>query len=111
MKIQSIPVAFLLVVFAGSVFAVPPGMTVEYEGGGLGKVIFNGKIHAAEGFKCPDCHTKLFKQKRGSNPITMSAINNGEFCGACHNEKTVSPKGVQVFGPSKHCGRCHDMTK
>ena len=111
MKIQATLVALLMAVFAGSAYAVPPGMTVEFEGGGLGKVIFSGKIHAEEGFKCPDCHTKLFKQKRGSNAITMSAIGKGEYCGACHNETTVSPKGVQVFGPKKHCSRCHELQK
>jgi hypothetical protein len=35
----------MTVVFAGSGLAVPPGKTIDYEGGIAGKVIFNGKIH------------------------------------------------------------------
>jgi|WetSurMetagenome_2_1015567.scaffolds.fasta_scaffold99430_2 c(7)-type cytochrome triheme protein len=111
MHTKSIVFAMLVFALTGSAFAVPPGMTVEFEPEGFGKVIFSGKIHADQGFKCSDCHPKVFQQKRGSNPITMSAINKGEYCGACHNEKTVSPKGVQVFGPKKHCLRCHEAEK
>ena len=103
--------AFVLAVSANVAHAVPPGMDVQFEGGGLGKVTFSGKIHSDQGFKCPDCHTKVFKQKQGANPITMSAINKGEYCGACHDGKTMSRKGVQVFGPKKHCARCHEPEK
>jgi len=111
MNIRSIVFASLVMALTGSAFAIPPGMTVQYEPQGIGKVTFSGQIHADQGFKCADCHPKVFKQKQGSNPITMSAINKGEYCGACHNDKTVSPKGVQVFGPKKHCFRCHEAEK
>jgi c(7)-type cytochrome triheme protein len=111
MNIRSTVFALLVMALSVSAFAVPPGMTVLFEPEGIGSVTFSGKIHADQGFKCPDCHPKLFKQKQGSNPITMSAINKGEYCGACHNEKAVSPKGVQVFGPKKHCFRCHEAEK
>lgn len=104
MKIQSIVFALLAMAFVGSASAVPPGMTVQFEPEGFGKVIFSGKIHADQGFKCSDCHPKIFKQKQGSNPITMSAINKGEYCGACHN-------GKKAFAPAKHCGRCHELEK
>jgi len=111
MKIRSIVFASLVMALTGSAIAVPPGMSVPYEPEGIGKVTFSGKIHADQGFKCPDCHPKIFQQKQGSNPITMNAINKGEYCGTCHNDKTVSPKGVQVFGPKKHCFRCHEAEK
>ena len=55
----------IAVAFVGSAFAVPPGKTVEYAGGGMGKVVFDGKTHADKGLKCNDCHTKIFKMKKG----------------------------------------------
>lgn len=108
MNIKPIVLSSLVMMLSWSAFAVPPGMTVEFQPADFGKVTFSGQIHADQGFKCSDCHPKVFQQKRGSNPITMSAIGKGEYCGACHNDKTVSPKGVQVFGPKKHCFRCHE---
>jgi c(7)-type cytochrome triheme protein len=69
------------VVFIGSAIAVPPGKTVEYKDGAIGKVVFDGKKHAAAGNKCSDCHPKLFQMKKGAQKITMKDINAGKSCG------------------------------
>ena len=89
-------------VFAASAMAVPPGKTIEFAGGPMGKVVFDGKAHAAKGLKCPDCHTKIFKMKKGADKITMDAINKGESCGTCHN-------GTKAFKSSDaaSCTKCH----
>ncbi|UCF19039.1 MAG: hypothetical protein JSU87_14075 [Gemmatimonadota bacterium] len=50
-------------------------------------------------YLCSDCHPSLFTMKRGANKITMRAIQQGEFCGDCHN-------GRQAFGVIQ-CLRCH----
>ena len=53
-------------VLSVSAFAVPAGKTVEFDGKGAGKVVFDGKIHADKGNKCADCHQSgLFKMKKG----------------------------------------------
>ena len=65
------------VMFVGSAMAVPPGKTVDYAGGDAGKVVFDGKIHADKGLKCNDCHTKIFKMKKGADKITMADMNAG----------------------------------
>ena len=94
-------VILVIVAFVGSALAVPPGKTVEYEGGGAGKVVFDGKIHADKGLKCNDCHTKIFPMKKGGK-YTMADMNAGKNCGECHN-------GTKAFKSSDAatCAKCH----
>jgi c(7)-type cytochrome triheme protein len=78
--------------------------TVEFDGKGAGKVIFDGPAHDAKGLSCKHCHSspKLFEQKKGANAITMKDMNDGKFCGACHN-------GAKAFSSkdAANCGKCH----
>ncbi len=92
----------IAVAFVGSAFAVPAGKTVEYVGGDAGKVVFDGKTHADKGMKCNDCHTKIFKMKKGADKISMADMNAGKNCGACHN-------GEKAFKSSDaaNCAKCH----
>ena len=95
----------LVVTFAmiAPAFAVPAGKTVEFEAkGGPGKVIFDGQMHAGKGLKCSECHPGVFKMKKGADAITMTAINEGKFCGTCHN-------GTRAFSAkdATNCGKCH----
>ncbi|RMH23004.1 MAG: hypothetical protein D6698_00255 [Gammaproteobacteria bacterium] len=50
---------------------------------------------------CSNCHPAIFIPKAGSNPISMSAIIRGQYCGVCH--------GKVAFPPTKNCGRCHSV--
>ncbi len=86
----------------GSAWSVPPGKTLEFEGGGAGKIVFDGKFHADKGLKCNDCHPKIFTMKKGSVKITMADLNGGKYCGQCHN-------GTRAFktGDPANCARCH----
>ncbi|HEX9019784.1 MAG TPA: cytochrome c3 family protein [Nitrospirota bacterium] len=99
-------VAALVVVvtfaLAVSAFAVPAGKTVEFDGKGAGKVVFDGKIHAGKGLKCADCHPGLFKMKKGADAITMKDLNDGKLCGVCHN-------GTKAFSvkDAANCAKCH----
>jgi c(7)-type cytochrome triheme protein len=88
----------------GSAMAVAPGKTVEFDGGGKGKVVFDGKVHADKGSKCADCHTnpKLFAMKKGTEKITMADINAGKSCGACHDGK----KAFKADDAAS-CDKCH----
>ncbi len=92
----------IAVAFVGSAFAVPAGKTVEYGGGDAGKVVFDGKAHADKGLKCNDCHTKIFKMKKGADKISMADMNAGKNCGMCHN-------GEKAFksDDAANCGKCH----
>src|SRR5512138_3275926 len=92
----------VLVAFSvATVLAAPPGKNIEWEGGGKGKVVFDGKQHADKGLKCPDCHPKTFAMKKGAT-IKMADMNEGKFCGACHN-------GTKAFkaNDDANCNKCH----
>jgi len=99
-KMMILAIALLVAVaMIGVAFAVPAGKTVEFEGGGAGKVVFDGKKHADAGLKCNDCHTAIFPMKKGAVKITMADINAGKACGTCHN-------GEKAFKASE-CAKCH----
>jgi c(7)-type cytochrome triheme protein len=91
----------ITVAFAGSGFAVSPGKTVDYAGGSSGKVIFDGKTHADKGLKCTDCHTKVFPMKKDTK-ITMAEMNEGKYCGVCHNGQKAFKSSEQA-----NCQKCH----
>ena len=92
-----------LVLSTGNVMAVPPGKTVEFASP-MGKVTFDGKVHADKGLQCAGCHTKpkLFEMKKGGDKMTMAAMNEGKFCGACHDGK----KAFSVKATAD-CAKCH----
>ncbi len=94
-------VAVVAVLFAGSVQAIQPGKTVTWDTP-MGKVVFNGKNHADAKVKCLDCHSKIFKMKKGSSKFKMADINAGKFCGKCHN-------GTRAFASNDkdNCEICH----
>ena len=94
-------VVVVAVAMAVPALAVMPGKTVEFEGGGAGKVVFDGKTHADAGNKCADCHQSgLFKMKKGEAKHTMKDMQAGKSCGACHN-------GTKAFTVKANCNKCH----
>jgi len=96
-------VVVVTLAMAASAFAVPAGKTVEFDGKGAGKVVFDGKIHADKGLKCADCHQSgLFKMKKGGDTLTMKDMEAGKNCGACHN-------GTKAFATkdAASCAKCH----
>lgn len=60
-------------------------------------------LQHTEWLTCKNCHPKIFLPQKGGNPVTMSAIMQGEYCGICH--------GKVAFPPSKNCGRCHSVPR
>src|SRR5450830_1828173 len=55
-------------------------------------------------FKCFVCHSKAVgfeTMKAGSAPITMEAIEKGQYCGACHKGNPAFAVGFET------CNRCH----
>jgi c(7)-type cytochrome triheme protein len=92
----------IVVTFVMAASAFASMKTVEFEGKGAGKVTFDGPAHKAKGLACKDCHPALFQMKTGGDAITMKDINDGKFCGACHN-------GTKAFSAkdAANCGKCH----
>ena len=61
----------------GSAFAVAPGKTLSWQGGGQGTVTFEGEEHAHQGYACGACHPGLFTMKKDTTKMTMAALNQG----------------------------------
>jgi c(7)-type cytochrome triheme protein len=76
--------------------------------GNMPHVIFSHRNHTeAQNLTCQDCHTKIFQMKiaetaKKNGPLTMAAMEDGKFCGACHN-------GKKSFGVKAEntCAKCH----
>jgi c(7)-type cytochrome triheme protein len=102
MKTKTAAVFLLLTaVLPGGVVAVPAGRELTWKST-QGTVVFSGKVHADHGLKCNDCHKELFKRKHGTAQMTMKELNEGKYCGSCHN-------GVRSFATTSasNCKRCH----
>lgn len=67
----------------------------------VGEAYFDHEIHLSM-FKCADCHTKVFKYRKGSAPATMADMEKGKSCGVCHN-------GKDAFSVADDCVKCHNM--
>lgn len=85
---------------AGVALAVPPGLTIEFDGNGEGKVLFRGGSHAEAGAHCADCHFELFDVSRSSQ-ITRADHRKSASCFNCHD-------GKQTFAARANCDRCHE---
>jgi c(7)-type cytochrome triheme protein len=79
--------------------AVPPGLTLEFEGGREGRVIFQGDVHSGTGMYCADCHMAIFDVSRSAE-ITQRMHNREVYCFTCHNGETA-------FAPRRNCQNCH----
>lgn len=106
-KVFIITLAFTIVVsLCGVVMASMK--TLEFPGGGAGKVIFDGKKHNQRlgPGKCAECHGKGIPYKapgaEGALKTTMADIYAGKDCGLCHN-------GTRAFSAKDkgNCGKCH----
>jgi c(7)-type cytochrome triheme protein len=99
-------ILLLLCLLPANGAAVPSGQIITWEGGGQGTVKFEGEEHAEHGYACDACHPRLFAEKKGSAKMTMADMNQGRYCGACHNGKTT-------FGTNdpRKCHECHRTGK
>lgn len=70
--------------------------------GSMPYVRFPHRPHT-EWLTCLNCHPSIFLPQKGGNPVTMSAIIQGEYCGVCH--------GKVAFPPTMNCGRCHSVSR
>jgi len=66
----------------------------------LPNAIFPHWVHRVR-FQCRVCHMDLFEPRLGANQITMAAIDEGRFCGSCHDGKTAFDVSFDS------CQRCH----
>jgi len=63
-------------------------------------VVFSHAAHT-QWLTCTNCHNAIFKREAGNATITMEAIDDGQFCGVCHDK-------VALAQPSG-CKGCHKV--
>jgi len=64
-------------------------------------VVFSHAVHTTW-LRCTNCHTAIFEKEAGSAKITMEAIDEGKYCGVCHDKVALAPDG---------CKGCHKPIK
>ncbi|MFQ5914319.1 MAG: cytochrome c3 family protein [Nitrospinota bacterium] len=104
--IVAVLLPFMIVLTLSRGLAVEGDVVFKREGGETGTpaAVFPHWIHRIR-YKCYTCHPAMFKMKAGADKVSMEAILEGKFCGACHNGKIAWPVTF------KTCGRCHAVTK
>jgi c(7)-type cytochrome triheme protein len=70
----------------------------SYPSGDMTPAIFSHQLHMSM-FACNNCHTAIFKYKKGASGMKMDDIYKNKFCGSCHNGQTAFA--------SSECQRCH----
>jgi len=75
-----------------------PKVLLTYKPKDTGPVQFSHEVHTAV-FSCEKCHPKLFAMKKTRGRMTMNAINEGKYCGFCHNGKVATA--------ATECDKCH----
>lgn len=63
----------------------------------VGQVEFSHRLH---GTRCNECHPKLYEKKVSNRRVSMKAMERGQSCGACHNDKVA-------FTVAANCTTCH----
>jgi c(7)-type cytochrome triheme protein len=63
-------------------------------------VVFSHAVHT-QWLACANCHTAIFEKDAGSAKITMDAIDDGKYCGVCHDKVAIA----QPYG----CKGCHKV--
>lgn len=53
-------------------------------------VVFSHATHT-QWLTCANCHPAIFKREAGSAKITMDEIDDGKYCGVCHDKVALVP--------------------
>ncbi len=93
---------FLLSLLVTAALAVEGDVVFTRKGGegGVPPAVFPHWFHRIR-YKCYACHDSIFKMKKGADYVTMDAIEEGKYCGACHDGKTAWRISFET------CNRCH----
>ncbi|MFO0752811.1 MAG: c(7)-type cytochrome triheme domain-containing protein [Thermodesulfovibrionales bacterium] len=78
--------------------ALAPKAPITYKAKDMAPVSFSHGFHAGV-FPCAECHSGIWPMKRGVKKMSMDAMYQGKFCGACHNGKTAFE--------TTQCDKCH----
>lgn len=103
------PAIVFVLIFAWMLFpqaspAMTPGPIYYKDTGERPPAWFSHARHLSYSKTCGDCHVKIFQKRIGTadakGAMNMKALEEGKFCGACHN-------GEDAFTVKGNCSRCH----
>ncbi len=102
---RGVPAGIILVItLSGAAWSALGGGDILFSVTGAANVLFSHDQHAnATKIGCTECHYALFTTRANHRKATMTDMQQGRSCGACHN-------GKRAFTVSdvKLCGRCHN---
>ena len=79
-----------------------PVKDLEYRIKGAGNVTFSHNYHLGKYKTCNKCHPRIFAPG-DSKPASMTEMEKGRSCGACHD-------GKAAFTVRENCARCHKVS-
>jgi c(7)-type cytochrome triheme protein len=95
---------FMAGLHVSAAWAVEGDIVFKREAGGdeeTPPAVFSHWFHRIR-FRCYVCHPAIFDEvKVSASKITMDAIDEGKFCGVCHNGKIAWESSFDT------CNRCH----
>lgn len=88
----------------------PYPQDIVYSGTGMG-VVFSHEMHVDMlGFACDKCHDSIFEPRAGAakemGDFKMSVMQDGDYCGRCHDGDTAFSTGDFAS-----CANCHAGTE
>lgn len=78
-----------------------PTKDINFKVPDAGDALFSHDVHTSM-YGCSDCHPGLFIPGPGNKRVSMSEMENGQSCGACHDGETA-------FTVAENCDGCHKM--
>jgi len=115
-SVPALVIAFATLCLAVSVHSSASGegpRTAPYPSdivyGGTGQpVVFSHEMHVGGlGFSCDACHGGLFELEayaaKNKGDFKMSVMQDGDYCGKCHDGETAFSTGDYAY-----CGKCHN---
>jgi c(7)-type cytochrome triheme protein len=102
-KVFSVSSLILVFLFSGNALGRIGGGDIVFTPQKAGEVIFSHEAHVGSvGLKCTDCHDVPYVTKEKHKHVTMTQMQKGQSCGACHNGKKAFD--VKAKG---NCANCH----
>ncbi|KAF0219621.1 MAG: hypothetical protein FD174_1876 [Geobacteraceae bacterium] len=76
-----------------------PVKEVDFKLKDIGNVKFSHTFHLGM-YKCGECHTGIYRPSSGNKAVSMTEMEQGKSCGACHD-------GKSAFTVKENCDKCH----
>ena len=91
----------VVVVLTSAAWGAVGGGNIVFELTKAANVTYSHDDHVTKHkLKCGDCHYRIYTTVAHRKDVTMTEMQKGQSCGACHN-------GQRAFDVNGACDRCH----